>query len=358
MAVLAMAASSFAAAPAAQAQELGPDDVNIVAVYPTAIAGLEDLVFDVTVGSAPEQDLVVPVTLSPGILSALERTLPVLILAGSTTTRLAVSTRILMDGATTGDVTATVGDGDDHDVGEPSTATVRVHVGGAAVAARVGFSAPVYRLDESVGTTTDQIRLTVRTVPGSPVPRGLTVRVWTGGGTATSVDDYSSLSGTVTFPPPWTTEETLDGDVYSSEISVPVSIVDDDESEGDERFTIWVGLPTDSPNSVSLISTDSAPECDSDGCGSYVIITDNDGGIIIGDTEHSGDVTIEAVHDTALSGIDNLVFTVTRSVVNETELEVPVTLSSGIIEADRLSHTVTIGANETSAQLTVHTRDP
>ncbi len=168
MAALAIAASSLSAAPAAQAQELGPDDVIIEAVYPTAIAGLEDLVFDVTAGSAREEDLAVLVTLSSGILSALETTVPVLILAGSTTTRLAVSTRILMDGATTGDVTATVGDGDDHDVGEPSTATVRLHVGGV-VAVKVGFSAPVYRLDESVGTTTDQVRLTATTNPGTPV---------------------------------------------------------------------------------------------------------------------------------------------------------------------------------------------
>ena len=276
MAVLAIAASSFAAAPAALAQEVGPDDVIIEAVYPTAIAGLEDLVFDVTRGSAPTEDLLVLVTLSPGILSAIEQTLPVLILANSTGTRLSVSTRIFIESAPTGDVTATVVDGDDYDVGDPSTATVRVFVGEGAVAAKVGFSAPGYTLNESVGTTTDQIRLTVRTNPGTPVPRHLTVPVWTRDGTAASVDDYSELSGTITFLPPWTIEETPDGDVYSAEESVRVSIVDDDESEGDERFTVWVGLPTESPDSVSLVTTDSAPECDSDGCGSYVTIVDND----------------------------------------------------------------------------------
>ena len=356
VAALAIAAASLAVAPGAQAQELGPDDVIIETVYPTTIAGLEDLVFDVTRGSAPEEDLVVLVTLSSGILSALEQTLPVLIPANSRTTRLAVSTRILMDGATTGDVTATVGDGDDHDVGEPSTATVRVYVGGGVVAVQVGFSAPVYRLDESVGTTTDQIRLTATTKPGSPVPRSLTVPVWTRDDTATSGDDYSGLSGTVTFRAPWTAEETPDGDVYSSAVSVPVSIVDDDGSEGEETFTLWVGFPAESPNTVSLVSTDSAPECDSSGCGSYVIITDNeDGGTIILD-EDSGDVTISAVHATALQGIDDLVFSVTRSVASENDLDVPVTLSPGIIDEDRLSHTVTIGANETSAELRVHTR--
>ena len=259
----------------AQAQEPGPE---IEAVYPTAIAGVEDVLFDVTVGSAPEADSVVPVTVSAGILSETEQVVPVVIVAGTTTTRLPLSTQDLIQGATTGDVTATIGDGDSNDntVGDPSTATVRVYVGGPAVAAKVGFSAPAYTLDESAGTTTDQIRLTVRTDPGTPVPRDLTVPVWTRGGTATSGDDYAELSGTATFLPPWTTEETPDGAVHSAGVSVPVSIVDDGTFEGDERFTVWVGSPTESPESVSPVSTGPAPECDPDGCGSYVTITDND----------------------------------------------------------------------------------
>ena len=66
--------------------------------------------------------------------------------------------------------------------------------------------------------------------------------------------------------------------------------------------------------------------------------------------------SIDAVHPTALQGIDDLVFAVTRAVSLDSDLDVPVTLSSGIIDADRLSHTVTIGANQTSAELRVHTR--
>lgn len=331
----------------AHGQEAVPQ-VTIEAVYPTTIAGSEDLVFDVTASSAPNEDLLVSLTLSPGILSGIEQTVPVLIRAGSTTTRLSLSTMIHLPDATTGDVTATLGDGDDHDVGDPSTATVRVFVGEVAVDAKVGFSAPAYTLDESVGTTADQIRLTVRTVPGTPVPRRLSVPVWTRDGTAASGDDYSGVSGTATFLPPWTTEETPDGDVHSAEVAVPVSIVDDHEPEDDERFTVWVGLPTESPDSVSLITTDSAPECDSDGCGSYVTITDDE-------PEHSGDVTIEAIHPTALQGIDTVRFAVTRSMASEEELEVPVTLSPGIIDEDRLSQTVTIGANSTRAVLVLDT---
>ena len=71
---------------------------------------------------------------------------------------------------------------------------------------------------------------------------------------------------------------------------------------------------------------------------------------------YSGAVAIDAVYSTALQGIDDLVFTVTRAVSLDSDLDLPVTLSSGIIDSDRLSHTVTIGANETSAELRVHTR--
>ena len=73
--------------------------------------------------------------------------------------------------------------------------------------------------------------------------------------------------------------------------------------------------------------------------------------------EHSGAVTIEAQHPTALEAIDDLVFTVSRAVAADYDLAVPVTLSSGIIESSRLSHTVTIPANGHSATLRVET-DP
>ena len=45
--------------------------------------------------------------------------------------------------------------------------------------------------------------------------------------------------------------------------------------------------------------------------------------------EHSGAVTIVAQHPTALQGIDDLVFTVTRTVAADNPLTVPVTLASG-----------------------------
>ena len=333
-------------------QELDPLEVTIEAVHPTAVGGVDDLVFELIRSSTSEGDLEVPVTLSSGILASSELSHTVTIPAQATTAELSVSTENVVDGASTGDVIATVGDGDMHDVGHPSTAAVRLYLGGGIV--KVGLDAGAYRLDESVGTTTNEIRLKATTIPGVPAPRDLAVPIWTRGDTATSSDDYAELSETVTFPGPWTAENGGDGNSYMSEVLVPLSIIDDDEAEGDETFTLMVGFPPGSSGTVSLLTLDSAPPCDSEGCGSDITITDNDNTTII-DSNHSGDVTIAAAHPTALQGIDDLVFTVTRSSASEEDLEVPVTLSPGIIAADRLSHTVTIPANETSAELTVRT---
>ena len=74
------------------------------------------------------------------------------------------------------------------------------------------------------------------------------------------------------------------------------------------------------------------------------------------DMVHSGDVTIAARHTTALGGIDDVAFTVTRQVAADYDLDVPVTLSAGIIVADELSPTVTIYAGSASAELIVGTQ--
>ena len=73
------------------------------------------------------------------------------------------------------------------------------------------------------------------------------------------------------------------------------------------------------------------------------------------DLVHSGEVTITAGHATALAGIDDLAFTVTRQVAADYDLDVPVTLSAGIIPASELARTVTIGAGSVSTDLIVST---
>ena len=235
-------------------QELRPLDVTIEAVYPTAVGGVDDLVFELILSSTSDDDLEVPVTLSSGILASSELSHTITIPARETTARLSVSTRNSVDSASTGDVVATVGDGDMHNVGHPSTATVRLYLGGGIV--KVGLDAGAYRLDESVGTTTNEIRLQAATIPGVPAPRNLVVPIWTRDDTAKSSDDYAELSEMVTFPGPWTAEDRGDGNAYMSEVLVPLSIIDDDEAEGDETFRLMVGHPPGDDGTVSLLALD------------------------------------------------------------------------------------------------------
>ena len=228
----------------------------------------------------------------------------------------------------------------------------------SSIRATVHFDSGSYNLDESAGTTASEIRLIARTRARTLPPlRGFTVLVVTRDGTAESPDDYQTVSQRVVFRGQFGGNWVADGNAYVSRVRVPVRIAQDDRVEGDERFSLLLQLVGNEPTVAVVPADRTAPRCTADGCQSTVTIVDDDE-VLSSDEQvvHSGAVTIEAKHPTALQGIDDLVFTVTRAVSLDSELEVPVTLSAGIIDADRLSHTVTIAANETSAELRVHTR--
>ena len=226
------------------------------------------------------------------------------------------------------------------------------------IRATVRFDSGSYALDESAGTTDSEIRLIARTRARTVPPlTGFTVSVLTRDGTAESPDDYQRVLQRVVFGGLFGGDWVADGNAYVSRVRVPVRIVQDDRVEGDERFSLLLQLVGNEPTVAVVPADRTAPRCTADGCQSTVTIVDDDEALFSDEqVVHSGAVTIEAKHPTALQGIDDLVFTVTRAVSLDSELEVPVTLSAGIIDADRLSHTVTIAANETSAELRVHTR--
>ena len=352
MAVLAIAAVSLAVAPSAQATEIERrhhgEEVRIEARYPTALQGIDPLVFDVTRSEASVDDLDVRVTVSSGIVSARKLSYTVTIPAGEAEAVLSVPTGDPAPGAATGDVTATVDAASGYEVGDPSSASVRLHVGDPMVTVR--FDQESYSVPEDTGLYTG-IRLIARTAANVPAPKHpIPAAVFFESGTATSPEDYAAGLLLLSFGASgWA----VDGDTYVSSSPVPLTPVDDSESEDDETLGVVLGAPPDLPGTVDFVAADGTTCTDS--CTAEVTILDDD-------NDHSGahelgplDVTIAAAHPTALQGIDNLVFTVTRSSATEEELEVPVTLSPGIIAADRLSHTVTIPANETSAELTVRT---
>ena len=328
--------------------------MTIAARYPTVLEGIDPLVYDVTRSGAVVESLDVSVTLSSGIVSERKLSRTVRIPAGETTGAFSAPTDDLASGAATGDVTATVGDGSGYDVGDPSSASVRLRVGDPLVTVR--FSAESYSVAESVGVASD-VKLVARTAPNVPAPNNaIPAAVGIQAGTATAPEDYAANVLLISFA---ATSWAADGDTYVARATVPVAVVDDTEAEDDETLSMQLVKPPDAPHTVNFVSADgSGSECPAlDGCRATVTILDDDGAPPIDDqTVHSGAVAITAEHPTALQGIDDLVFTVTRAVDLDSDLDVPVTLSSGIIDADRLSHTVAIGANETSAELRVHTR--
>ena len=164
-------------------------DVTVAADRPTAILGIDDLVFTVTREVAAPHELHVPVTMSPGIVPSDLLSHTVTIDANETSAKLTVGAFGRILGAETGDVIATVGDGESHGVGNPSSASVRVFLGRGLVT--IGFNAPSIAVSESVGGTTNEIRLIARTQPNTPAPFDkIQLSVITEAGTARRIEDY------------------------------------------------------------------------------------------------------------------------------------------------------------------------
>ena len=141
-----------------------------------------------------------------------------------------------------------------------------------------------------------------RTVANVPAPdNSIPAAVFFESGTATSPEDYSAGVLLLSFGASgWAP----DGDSYVSNSSVPLTPVDDSESEDDETLRVVLGAPPDLPGTVDFVAADGTTCTDS--CKAEVTILDDD-------DDHSGlqelgppDVTIEAVYPTALQGIDNL----------------------------------------------------
>ena len=245
---MAVAVSGLAFARGALAQEATeapPDDdqilhsgaVTITAEHPTALQGIDELVFTITRAINLDSDLDVPVTLSSGIIDADRLSHTVTIGANETSAELSVHTRTLDPAAVTGDVIATADDGEPFDVPDPPTASVRVYVGDPLVTVRL--NAASYTVAEGGGSTEEQIALLARTEPGVPAPTGtFYVALSTRSGTATSPDDFEAFSRMVPFPGSSRGAWVADGDAFMAEVPVPLTILDDTEIEGDEMLRL------------------------------------------------------------------------------------------------------------------------
>ena len=251
-------------------------DVTIAAEHATALEGIDDLVFTVSRQVAADYGLDVPVTLSAGIIEADQLSHTVTIAAGEVSARLVVATASLDPDAATGDVTAVVGDGVLHHVGDPSSASVRVYVGETLVTVRL--SSTEYEFDENVGDIAGMVSVIARTAPNVPAPMtSVQLAVETQQDTAVSPDDYTAPSEMITLPEGSNGAWVPSGDSYMSEVPISVSVVDDNEVEGDEAFRLMLKEPPGLPSTIGLVAADAtAPPCDSNGCGATVTIRDDD----------------------------------------------------------------------------------
>ena len=282
--------SGLALSRVAHAQEVHSGEVTIEARHPTALQGIDGLLFTVTRSVAADYDLEVPVTLSSGIIDPSFLSQTVTIAANQTSANLRVGTNLKVHRAMTGDVTATVGDGVLHDVGDPASASVRVHVGETLVTVR--FSAGSYTLDEGIGTTSDEIILVAQTEPGVPAPTGsVGVRVATEGVTA-DPSDYDVVHPTYFFGSQPGVAWTEVGDVYRSEIGVPLAIHDDDLAEGDETFQLTANRVARTAATVAVVPADStAAPCGAGGCSADVTIVDDDSRSVV--VDQAGELAVE-----------------------------------------------------------------
>ena len=260
--------------------------VTIEAKNPTALQGIDDLVFTVTRAVDLDSDLEVPVTLSAGIIDADTLSHTVTIGASETSAELRVHTRTLDPAAVTGDVIATADDGEQYDVPDPSTASVRVFVGDPLVTVR--FDAESYMLAEGGGAGTGEVALLAQTEPSVPAPRNLFyIAVSTREGTATSPEDYEALSSHVPFPGSSSGSWIADGDAFVAEVRVPLTIVDDTEAEGDETLRLLQELTPGLPSTVHYAPADPvAQTCSAiHYCEAAVTIIDDDGrSVVVGQT--------------------------------------------------------------------------
>ena len=256
------------------ATESNSGEVTIAARHDTALQGIDPLEFVVTRSGAVDESLEVSVTLSSGIVSERKLSRTVTIPAGAAAGAFSVPTDKLASGAATGDVTAAVGDSADYEVGEPSSASIRLHVGDPLVTVR--FSEESYSVDEGVGVVTEA-RLIARTAPNVPAPsNAVHAAVGFQPGTATTPDDYTAGVLLLSFVAAgWTAE----GDTFVARSAVPFTVIDDTEAEDAETLSMQLVRPPDAPDTVNFVSADgSGSECPAlQGCSAGVTVLDDDG---------------------------------------------------------------------------------
>ena len=168
-----------------------------------------------------------------------------------------------------GTLTATVTSSGEYDVGTPRSADVDI-----VAALMFSFDRDSYEVDELDGALS--FKLIARTGQGaSELPHPVVVSVSTDANDATSPTDYSALSEEILFSP---ADFVADGAVYDAETTLTMDIVDDDDNDSGETFTLKLERSSSLPNHHDNFVDTSGNSCGS-ACSATVTITDNDSAV-------------------------------------------------------------------------------
>ena len=291
------------AAPAAR----GDDEraVTIAADSGSAVVGLDNVSFTLTRTGPTTDALTVTVGLSQTGGTFLTGTADqtVTFSAGSSTANLFLGKSGFSSTASgSGTLTATVKAGTGYVVGTSGSANVSLSaVSGTAMTVRL--SAAAYSFDENAAASGRQVTVVAQMAPGLPAPGEsiavlLNSQASSGSNAATSGTDFTPLSERVRIAP---SAFTLEGGRQVARVTQVLAITDDTVEEGNETLIVTLQRSIGTSTKVAFTQADGTA-CSNGVCQATVTIVDDERA-----------VTIAADSGSAVVGLDNVSFTLTRT---------------------------------------------
>ena len=201
------------------------------------IAGLDDIVFNLTLAEAADRAIRVELRLTQDrpFLDSGDLRRQVAFAEGATAAELRIpASRQNQRPAQGGTLTATLVLGTGYHVGAPAAASVRMAASTPALIARLSQTS--YSFHEVASGAEANVDVVMETQPGLPPPnRSHAVTLSTEAGTATAEVDFVPVDTTLTFAP--SDYAAVDGR-WVARKSVALPLVDDDDDEHDEQLTL------------------------------------------------------------------------------------------------------------------------
>ena len=249
---------------------------QIVTVRPgrdAYIAGLDDIVFNLTLAEAADRAIPVNVRLTQDrpFLDASDLLQQVEFAAGVISAQLRIpASRQNPRPARGGTLSATLLLGPGYHIGTPAAATMGMAASTPALIVRL--SQTLYRFDEGASGAEASVDVVMETQPGLPPPtRSHAVTIATQAGSATADADFVPVNATLTFA----LEDYVAADGrWVARKSVELAPVDDDDDETEEQFTVTLSRD-DSFGDLIQVRNPNRTRCDGP-CSARIVIADND----------------------------------------------------------------------------------